>query len=351
MFDYRPEEDTTSQAGAKFGLSFRARDVVQILKHKTSDPDYSKSVQSLVNTSDYHSDCESAMSENQRWWQAKVVYRAHRHENYRGACDDDQLLFDENDQRIGLVPSCLWRMEMIRNEEKLSGDKIRSTCRFFSRKKKKVNYVELNEDEIYERVVQVKKEAVSRMCLLLVGAPGVGRRTIKNSLIQLDPRFAYPKPRKRCPDHKLPMGKAVEPSQFDIISDTSKAVDSDAVDESGTSLYHHVPHHELVASANRGEYLEVGKYNDAWFGTKYDTIDRIIHLGLIPVLDIEPDVANSLLSLLSSPLIHHLLVFQSIKKLRNAQYRPFVVFIDAPKCLDGSNVPEDASIVRSICRL
>ena len=57
-------------------------------------------------------------------------------------------------------------------------------------------------------------------------------------------------------------------------------------------LYHHVPHQELIGAANRGEYLELGKYNEYFFGTKYDTIDRIIASHLIPVLDIEPDVRS-----------------------------------------------------------
>ena len=54
--------------------------------------------------------------------------------------------------------------------------------------------ISLSEDEIYERVV-LMADPLPRKSLLLVGAPGVGRRSIKNALIQMDQRFAYPKPR------------------------------------------------------------------------------------------------------------------------------------------------------------
>ncbi|XP_063717243.1 peripheral plasma membrane protein CASK-like isoform X3 [Symsagittifera roscoffensis] len=333
MFDYRPEEDATSQAAAAFGLAFQARDILQILKHKTPEPDFSRSVQSLAslnnpnhqfsgNSSDFNKSSISGggghamtpLTENQRWWQARIVCRAN--ESANSVPEDLEVLEkggsvlsssggQSGGRKVGLVPSCLWRMETIRNEQLTSAEKIRSTCGFFSRRKnKRLNVVELSEDEIYERVVQLK-ECMPRRSLLLVGAPGVGRRSIKNALIQVDHRFAYPKPH------------------------TSKPVDSDAVDENGNSLFHHVPHHELVASANRGEYLEVGKYNEAWFGTKYDTIDRIMASNLIPVMDIEPD---------------------SIKKLRNSKYMPYVVFVDAPRTFDSSS-RDDASIAQSLEQL
>ncbi|XP_075245494.1 peripheral plasma membrane protein CASK-like isoform X3 [Convolutriloba macropyga] len=321
MFDYRPEEDTTSQAAAAFGLAFQARDILQILRHKTSEPDYSVSVQSLNNLQ--HQEhlksgvVASQLTENQRWWQARVVCRATEAANSLAPLAEDLDLDKEasltlggvssSSRKVGLVPSCLWRMETIRNEQ-LTGDKIRSSCGLFSRKKKRLNMIELSEDEIYERVVQIR-EPVPRRSLLLVGAPGVGRRSIKNSLIHVDHRFAYPKPH------------------------TSKPVDSECVDEHGNSLYHHVAHHELVAAANRGEYLEVGRWNDAWFGTKFHTIDRIMQNNLIPVLDIEPD---------------------SIKKLRNSKYMPYVVFVDAPRSFDNSSASasrDDASVAQSFEQL
>lgn len=78
-------------------------------------------------------------------------------------------------------------------------------CSWFTRKKKKsvkdkhgaiMEQVEL---ATYEEVVRLP--VFKRKTIVLLGAHGVGRRHIKNTLISSYPqRFAYPIPRKSCSD-------------------------------------------------------------------------------------------------------------------------------------------------------
>ena len=88
MFDYRPEEDTTCQAAAAFGLAFHARDILQILKQKPPPHPHleklTSSRQSLSSSSvapddllqstaaALHASSLANITESQRWWQAQV---------------------------------------------------------------------------------------------------------------------------------------------------------------------------------------------------------------------------------------------------------------------------------------
>lgn len=134
----------------------------------------------------------------------------------------------------------------------------------------------------YEEVV--KLPAYRRKTLVLLGAHGVGRRHIKNSLISAHPdKYAYPIPH------------------------TTRAKRKD--EENGKS-YFFVSTDEMMADIAANEYLEYGTHEDSMYGTKLDTI-RKIHGdgGKMAILDVEP---------------------QALKILRSAEYAPYVVFIAAP---------------------
>nr|XP_056714016.1 peripheral plasma membrane protein CASK isoform X3 [Euleptes europaea] len=138
----------------------------------------------------------------------------------------------------------------------------------------------------YEEVV--KLPAFKRKTLVLLGAHGVGRRHIKNTLITKHPdRFAYPIPHTTRPPKK---------------------------DEENGKNYYFVSHDQMMQDISNNEYLEYGSHEDAMYGTKLETIRKIHEQGLIAILDVEP---------------------QALKVLRTAEFAPFVVFIAAPTITPG----------------
>nr|XP_033803568.1 peripheral plasma membrane protein CASK isoform X10 [Geotrypetes seraphini] len=147
----------------------------------------------------------------------------------------------------------------------------------------------------YEEVV--KLPAFKRKTLVLLGAHGVGRRHIKNTLITKHPdRFAYPIPHTTRPPKK---------------------------DEDNGKNYYFVSHDQMMQDISNNEYLEYGSHEDAMYGTKLETIRKIHEQGLIAILDVEP---------------------QALKVLRTSEFAPFVVFIAAPTITPG--VYEDESLQR-----
>ncbi|GFS57042.1 hypothetical protein TNCV_4238291 [Trichonephila clavipes] len=163
-------------------------------------------------------------------------------------------------------------------------------CSFFGRKKKhyrdkylaKHNAVFDQLDLVtYEEVVRLP--GYKRKTLVLLGAHGVGRRHIKNTLISNHPEmYAYPIP------HTTRLPRPTE--------------------ENGRN-YYFVTQDEMMSDITANEYLEYGTHEDAMYGTKLETIRKIHKDGKIAILDVEP---------------------QALKILRTAEYAPFVVFIAAP---------------------
>lgn len=153
----------------------------------------------------------------------------------------------------------------------------------------------------YEECIHLP--AFMRKTLVLLGAHGVGRRHIKNTLITSQPNnFAYPIP------HTTRLPKK---------------------DEENGKNYYFVTHEEMMRDIANNEYLEYGTHENAMYGTKLETIRNIHRQGLIAILDVEP---------------------QALKVLRTAEFAPYVVFIAAPdltqmKDLKGIN---DGSLERLV---
>lgn len=167
----------------------------------------------------------------------------------------------------------------------------------------------------YEEVIHLP--AFMRKTLVLLGAHGVGRRHIKNTLITSQPNnFAYPIPR----NYNLTwayLGLNLNIFCFNL--DTTRLPRKD--EENGKN-YYFVTHEEMMRDIANNEYLEYGTHENAMYGTKLETIRNIHKQGLIAILDVEP---------------------QALKVLRTAEFSPYVVFIAAPdlsqmKDLKGINV-------------
>ncbi|XP_048145560.1 peripheral plasma membrane protein CASK isoform X12 [Corvus hawaiiensis] len=255
QFEYDPAKDDLIPC-KEAGIRFRVGDIIQIIS-----------------------------KDDHNWWQGKL-------ENSKNGT-------------AGLIPSPElqeWRVACIAMEK--TKQEQQASCTWFGKKKKqyKDKYLAKHNavfDQLdlvtYEEVV--KLPAFKRKTLVLLGAHGVGRRHIKNTLITKHPdRFAYPIPHTTRPPKK---------------------------DEENGKNYYFVSHDQIMQDISNNEYLEYGSHEDAMYGTKLETIRKIHEQGLIAILDVEP---------------------QALKVLRTAEFAPFVVFIAAPTITPGIN--EDESLQR-----
>ncbi|XP_072542308.1 peripheral plasma membrane protein CASK isoform X2 [Salminus brasiliensis] len=255
QFEYDPAKDELIPC-KEAGIRFRVGDIIQI-----------------INKDDHN------------WWQGRL-------ENTKNGT-------------AGLIPSPElqeWRVACIAMEK--TKQEQQASCTWFGKKKKqyKDKYLAKHNavfDQLdlvtYEEVV--KLPAFKRKTLVLLGAHGVGRRHIKNTLITKHPdRFAYPIPHTTRPPKK---------------------------DEENGKNYYFVSHDQMMQDIANNDYLEYGSHEDAMYGTRLETIRKIHEQGLISILDVEP---------------------QALKVLRTAEFAPYVVFIAAPTITPGMN--EDESLQR-----
>lgn len=134
---------------------------------------------------------------------------------------------------------------------------------------------------LYEEVARMPP--FERKTLVLVGAQGVGRRSLKNRLISNDPtRFDMPLPH------------------------TSRPIKETEEDGKG---YYFTTREAMEADIAENKYLEWGEHAGHMYGTKLDTIRNIMRSGKMCVLDCNP---------------------QSLKILKTSEFMPYVVFISSP---------------------
>ncbi|XP_059426279.1 peripheral plasma membrane protein CASK-like isoform X5 [Carassius carassius] len=250
QFEYDPAKDDLIPC-KEAGIRFRVGDIIQIIS-----------------------------KDDHNWWQGKL-------ENTKNGT-------------AGLIPSPElqeWRVACIAMEK--TKQEQQASCTWFGKKKKqyKDKYLAKHNADLvtYEEVV--KLPGFKRKTLVLLGAHGVGRRHIKNTLITKHPdRFAYPIPHTTRPPKK---------------------------DEENGKNYFFVSHDQMMQDISNNDYLEYGSHEDAMYGTRLETIRQIHEQGMVAVLDVEP---------------------QALKVLRTAEFAPYVIFIAAPIITPAMN--EDESLQR-----
>ncbi|KAM6288822.1 MAGUK p55 subfamily member 2-like [Aegotheles albertisi] len=132
-------------------------------------------------------------------------------------------------------------------------------------------------------------EEVARMppfrwkTLVLLGAQGVGRRSLKNKLIMSD---------QACYSTTVPYTSR-KPKESERDGDR----------------YRFVSRGEMEADIKVGRYLEHGEYEGNLYGTKINSTRAVVEAGKMCILDVNP---------------------QAVKVLRTAEFVPYVVFIKAP---------------------
>uniref|UniRef100_A0AAY4AGE4 Membrane protein, palmitoylated 2b (MAGUK p55 subfamily member 2) n=1 Tax=Denticeps clupeoides TaxID=299321 RepID=A0AAY4AGE4_9TELE len=185
----------------------------------------------------------------------------------------------------GLIPSQLLeekRKAFVKRDLELT------TPGIGGKKKKKMMYLttknaefDRHELRIYEEVAKVPP--FRRKTLVLIGAQGVGRRSLKNKLLVLDPqRYGTTTPY------------------------TSR---KPKVDEKVGQMYLFMSRGKMESDIKSARFLEHGEYDGNLYGTKINSIHEVIDSGKICILDVNP---------------------QALKVLRTSEFLPYVVFIEAP---------------------
>lgn len=240
LYDYNPEDDSLLPC-KEIGLAFKRGDILEILNQK--DPN---------------------------WWQAKIV---------------------DGDGFAGLVPSqeLEERRKAFVKPEADYVHKIGICGTRVSKKKRKIIYqtkanTEFDKAELllYEEVTRMPP--FQRRTLALVGTHGVGRRTLKNRLINSDEeKFASVIPLTSRPPREL--------------------------EETGKS-YWFVSREDLEREIREHRMLEYGEHNGHLYGTSLDSIRDVIKDGKMCVLDCSPAALK---------LLHN-----------SSEFMPYVIFIAAP---------------------
>ncbi|XP_039189026.1 MAGUK p55 subfamily member 2 isoform X3 [Crotalus tigris] len=191
----------------------------------------------------------------------------------------------------GLIPSQLLeekRKAFVKRDLEVTPSSGALCGSLSGKKKKRMMYLTTKNAEfdrhellIYEEVARMPP--FRRKTLVLIGAQGVGRRSIKNKIIMSDQSqygTTIPYTSRRPKEH-----------------------------EKTGQVYSFVTRSEMERDIKAGRYLEHGEYEGNLYGTKIDSIHEVVESGKMCILDVNP---------------------QAVKVLRTAEFVPYVVFIEAP---------------------
>ncbi|XP_016300825.1 MAGUK p55 subfamily member 7 isoform X1 [Sinocyclocheilus anshuiensis] len=280
LFDYNPAEDKAIPC-KEAGLAFRKGDILQVMSQ-----------------------------DDATWWQAKLE--------------------GDGNQRAGLIPSkhfqerrlATWRpmtvttlqrtpskrfydetVEWVEDIEEdtefasyLSGLHIAGLRRSFrlSRRDKKTNksMYECKRSEqydtadvpTYEEVTAYRRKHGDRHRLVvLVGPTGVGLNELKRKLLISDPQhFSVTIPHT---------------------SRSKRHQESDGVE------YHFISKHLFEADIQNNKFIEHGEYKGNYYGTSLDSVRSVLSKNKVCLLDVQP---------------------HTLKHLRTAEFKPYVVFVKPP---------------------
>ncbi|CAL8247098.1 unnamed protein product [Lota lota] len=157
------------------------------------------------------------------------------------------------------------------------------------KKKKKMMYLTSKNAEFDRYELQTYEEVArmppfQRKTLVLIGAQGVGRRSLKSRLIVINP---------------LKYGTTVP-----FTSRRPREEEQDG------QSYRFVTRADMEQDIKDSRYLEHGEFDGNLYGTKMDSIHEVVETGRTCILDVNP---------------------QALKVLKTAEFVPFVVFIAAPE--------------------
>uniref|UniRef100_A0A671PEJ4 MAGUK p55 subfamily member 7 n=1 Tax=Sinocyclocheilus anshuiensis TaxID=1608454 RepID=A0A671PEJ4_9TELE len=218
------------------------------------------------------------------WWQAKLE--------------------GDGNQRAGLIPSkhfqerrlATWRPMTVTTLQRTPSKRFSGLRRSFrlSRRDKKTNksMYECKRSEqydtadvpTYEEVTAYRRKHGDRHRLVvLVGPTGVGLNELKRKLLISDPQhFSVTIPHT---------------------SRSKRHQESDGVE------YHFISKHLFEADIQNNKFIEHGEYKGNYYGTSLDSVRSVLSKNKVCLLDVQP---------------------HTLKHLRTAEFKPYVVFVKPP---------------------
>lgn len=221
------------------------------------------------------------------WWQAKLE--------------------GDGNLRAGLIPSkhfqerrlAVWRPTPVMTLQRTSSKRFSGLRRSFrlSRRDKKTNksMYESKKSEQYDTADVPTYEEVTTYCrkhgdrhrlVVLVGSTGVGLNELKRKLLISDPQH------------------------FSVtIPHTSR---SKRHQESEGVEYHFISKNLFEADIQNNKFIEHGEYKGNYYGTSFDSVRSVLSKNKVCLLDVQP---------------------HTLKHLRTAEFKPYVVFV-RPPCIE-----------------
>uniref|UniRef100_A0A3B4ABB8 Membrane protein, palmitoylated 7b (MAGUK p55 subfamily member 7) n=1 Tax=Periophthalmus magnuspinnatus TaxID=409849 RepID=A0A3B4ABB8_9GOBI len=149
---------------------------------------------------------------------------------------------------------------------------------------KKSELYDMADVPTYEEVTQYHRQpGAKHRLVVLVGPTGVGMNALKRKLLISDPQhFSVTIPHTSRP---------------------RKNQESDGVE------YHFIAKHLFETDIHNNKFIEYGEYKGNYYGTSLDSIRSVLAKNKVCLIDIQP---------------------HSIKHLRTAEFKPFVVFVKPP---------------------
>lgn len=149
---------------------------------------------------------------------------------------------------------------------------------------KKSEMYDMADVPTYEEVTMYRRQSGAKHRLvILVGPTGVGLNELKRKLLISDPQH------------------------FSVtIPHTSRAKRSQ---ESDGVEYHFISKHLFETDIHNNKFIEYGEYKGNYYGTSLDSIRSVLSKNKVCLLDVQP---------------------HTLKHLRTAEFKPFVVFVKPP---------------------
>ncbi|XP_051910954.1 MAGUK p55 subfamily member 7 isoform X2 [Hippocampus zosterae] len=136
----------------------------------------------------------------------------------------------------------------------------------------------------YEEVTKYQRQdGAKHRLVILVGPTGVGLNELKRKLLISDPQhFSVTIPHTTRP---------------------KKNLENDGVE------YHFISKHLFETDIHNNKFIEFGEYKGNYYGTSLDSIRSVLSKNKVCLLDVQP---------------------HTLKHLRTAEFKPFVVFVKPP---------------------
>ncbi|XP_051796359.1 MAGUK p55 subfamily member 7 isoform X1 [Acanthochromis polyacanthus] len=292
LFDYDPKDDKAIPC-KEAGLAFKKGSILQIMSQ-----------------------------DDVTWWQAKhegdanpraglIPSKQFQERRFALRRPVATLPFQRTSSRRSYDVAVEFAEEIEEDADYSSGFHLAGFRRSFrlSRRDKKTNksMYECKKSEIYdmadvptyEEVTPYRRQGGAKHRLVvLVGPTGVGMNELKRKLLISDPQH------------------------FSVtIPHTSRAKRSQ---ESDGVEYHFISKHLFETDIHNNKFIEYGEYKGNYYGTSLDSIRSVLSKNKVCLLDVQP---------------------HTIKHLRTAEFKPFVVFVKPPSIERLRETRKNAKII------